>query len=743
MAILTDITTEAGRAAAIERLRKTAEAKGIDFDNTVAGSNSQTAITQPTRPIITIGDLGSPTPPTGIPASKILNPSYQDFSNNTSAIDSFDPNFSSARTNIGDTGNVAIDTSTPEEIANLNRSITNRVENIAGLGKKQVTKDDISRMSSLRPENQYEKDLATGVGMVKDYAMGNSQIDRTIANRLLNRFDASQGAASLAQAQRIASNPMLSEGGKQVAAAEAQRMAGSQRAELTGQLAQQSQERAFTSAEKYTQLAQTAAQYNETKFQNDFKNVTDEITREIDTLSKAGTLELGQLGQSVDMWGKRIDSMQSDAARALNAAVAIGQIDQKEADLRLDKIKEQTRMKEKEFELNLDAKRTDANSRQIDETIANLRETRAESVRTRAYGAVSDWQMLNPRNDGESADDYAARMYNDRAMVPIIRDAYYAETGQEGTVDPDWVEAFMAQHPDPASFESRSSESYRTNLIRTLSGYGMTQDAATNIANTIALGASTDGMVSRNAAGDYVYDDGINKITFGKDPKFEDSTPKLGSVAAAFINKPEGYITEIDGVVYKNTNGKPIPLEFKNNKPNDIVTSGNQVFKIGSDGKPHIFTLNINDSTSLWGSDANKIINDPNNSLFSDVVSARVAETVKQINSGDYSRLSTLKENDDVYKAVAAQITPFTMPTTYNNGGLFGRGYRQFNTPPSINSIIKAPDGTLWRVSSSVGQTGRDDPTKRNGQAFTVTNPITGEIRTVTSFDRPTILNRK
>lgn len=129
----------------------------------------------------------------------------------------------------------------------------------------------------------YNDQLKTALDRINNYASGNSQLDRNIANRYLNRVDASQAAATLSQAQRIASNPYLSEGAKNVAAVELQRMAGSQRSELAGKLAEQSQARAYNAANKYADLTLEAASKEIDKFEAELdKQRTDDNSRLID-----------------------------------------------------------------------------------------------------------------------------------------------------------------------------------------------------------------------------------------------------------------------------------------------------------------------------------------------------------------------------------------------------------------------------------------------------------------------------
>jgi hypothetical protein len=188
-----------------------------------------------------------------------------------------------------DSKNFNISSTTPTNVIDTRNKIGVASSNISGIVNKDMA-TELASQRSLRPVNKFETDLETGVNRLRDYSSGESQVDRTIANRALNRFDATAAAANLNQSQRIASNPILSTGAKILAKAELARTTGSQRAELTGQLAQQSQERAYTATEKYAQTAQLAAEYEEGKFKTDLAAVSDKLRRELDANIAMGNL---------------------------------------------------------------------------------------------------------------------------------------------------------------------------------------------------------------------------------------------------------------------------------------------------------------------------------------------------------------------------------------------------------------------------------------------------------------------
>ena len=106
-----------------------------------------------------------------------------------------------------------------------------------------------------KPDRQADflEDIDRGIARIDDYASGDSQVDRTIANRQWNQFQTTSAMNQLSQAQRIAQNPNLTEGAKQAAVAELNRQIGIDGSNLAGQLAQQSQERAFSAAKTYNE----------------------------------------------------------------------------------------------------------------------------------------------------------------------------------------------------------------------------------------------------------------------------------------------------------------------------------------------------------------------------------------------------------------------------------------------------------------------------------------------------------
>ena len=96
-------------------------------------------------------------------------------------------------------------------------------------------------------------------GDLMDYGDGKSPVDELIQNRSLTGFDASAATTSLAQAQRIAQNPNLTEGAKQAAVAELNRRIGIDRSNLVGSLTEAAQERAYQATRDYANYSMEVA----------------------------------------------------------------------------------------------------------------------------------------------------------------------------------------------------------------------------------------------------------------------------------------------------------------------------------------------------------------------------------------------------------------------------------------------------------------------------------------------------
>lgn len=288
----------------------------------------------------------------------------------------------------------AVDTSLDlSRLNNVNTDLSGVASGITSAGQRQVTSGDISRIAGLRPENEYETTLKNTISKLEDYTTGMSQADRTAANYMLSRLDASTAAATLSQAQRIASNPYLSEGAKNAAIAEQMREAGTQRSQVVGELAQQAQERAYSATQKLADVSQTAAAFKENMFEFDVAQAGNEITRD------------------------------------LNAKIAAGDLTKSQATLELQKASEMINAAKDQAYLELDKQKSIASNK--------LQETEVEIAKVDLAQKQYSYWMSSAANTvmgmwDENANLTATDVYNDPYAMQSITAAYQAMPGNEG-----------------------------------------------------------------------------------------------------------------------------------------------------------------------------------------------------------------------------------------------------------------------------------------------------------------------
>jgi hypothetical protein len=537
----------------------------------------------------------------------------------TSKISTFDPSkdYSKAITAISNAGSQTVDTTVPDNISGLNISLTNRANKLDTLANKTIDKSSIEQAASLRPTNQYEQELRTGINQLKDYTTGNSQVDRTIANRALNRFDASQGAANLSQAQRIASNPYLSTGAKQAGIAELNRVAGAQRSELTGQLAQQSQERAFTATDKYATLSLQASEYEENKFKTDVGIVSDNLNRELNANIAAGNIETTQLSNAVNVWGTQIQTKVADANRSLNAAVAIGTLTTDQAKLQYQQIYDVAKFQADSISLKLQQNRDNITAIDVKSKLAN-------TFTTNALNSIIEARLSN-------SNLTVTDIHNDPLLLQSITNSYQAETGKTDTPSDTWISSMISKARTPGEEDTLITND-SLNGARWLVDKGLiSEDDFNQLGNFLKLTNEFGGMAKIGKDGSFIIDDadGNPYITI-KDGKltYEDKQPSNNN---SIDNKLITQDVTVDGIVipagttegssfifnnntYTYTNGKPIytplsdykspPIDFKDgnwvsrpaiNTPFKMKTpSGEQIVKITSildNGKYSVETL--------------------------------------------------------------------------------------------------------------------------------------------------------
>lgn len=538
-----------------------------------------------------------------------------------------------------------------------------------------VTKQDYLNLD-IRPENKYEKTLDSSISKLDDYSNGNSKVDRTIANAALDRFDASQAAATISQAQRIASNPHLSDGAKNVANAELARMAGSQRATLTGELAQQSQERAFSATQKLADIAIDAVNYEEDKFQSDMKLIGDNLTRELTAKIAAG--ELTQAEASLEL------SKQQSILRA--------SIDEKQMDL------EKLRGLDS---FALDSAQMDLSKKQIEQKQIELDNAEISMWGVSAANAITEWKMSN-------LDKSVSDMMNDPNGTIAVQMAtnYYKSLVKDDSATPtdSWLEAFFGSVKTKAQSEMEFTEdTVRALRTQYVDSELMTDDEFNEVIDEMKLYSDFEGTVQRNKKGQLYFAnlDGSVRKDNNKTPMIISDDKITDANGDEIVTKPDGTIFSEESKVYKMVDG--VQEDFVLDTDDIWGDDANEIIAMGpTEGKPFyskILKVRKDEIASdPWSDETNSIYEDPTNPLYQKVFDERVNSILESDNGTiDVGKLSKLSADDPVYKKVAAssEITYFDGASTIGDKNDY-----HFNVSVQLGDVIKQPDGRLYKVTT-------------------------------------------
>lgn len=371
-----------------------------------------------------------------------------------------------------------------------------------------ITPDILAQQRGLRSQSQLdmEKRLNQGLDSLQDYSSGNSKVDRTIANATLGRFDASSAAANLSQAQKIASNPYLSEGAKNVASAELARTTASQRAQLSGDLAKESQLRAYTASEKYADLALKASEYEETKFNDDMTAINKGLDRNLAQLTAVGDLSIADANNAVTEWSTNVRAKLDDAARSIDALVAIGDIKQTEANLMYNKQKAIVDAQVQKAQLDLEKLRGIQDNKMIDAQIQDLENQNIGIWAEREANAIIDWKTANQRDDGTySVTDDVNAIKDDPAAMAAITQSYQAVMKNPNAQPTDeYILAKLKAIPTPQEASLQSITNKLSQLKTSLVGDGPGQispDLWPEVESYFKTLALTEGTVKINSDG--------------------------------------------------------------------------------------------------------------------------------------------------------------------------------------------------------------------------------------------------
>ena len=211
------------------------------------------------------------------------------------------------------------------------------IEMLRDMGLTGITQEDIDKIRSYREENKFTDNMEQAIGLLRDYSIGQSEVDRKIAEGQLADFDAASKANIVAERQKLLTDPTLSDSAKRAALGVLNRNVGIARSKLQSEIAKTAADRAFLASEKYAAASQGAAEFNEGQFNNDILAVSNMWGKKIDAITAAGGLRGTEIQADITKESTITDILGDNANRALSAAVESGALTAKEKDLLLAK----------------------------------------------------------------------------------------------------------------------------------------------------------------------------------------------------------------------------------------------------------------------------------------------------------------------------------------------------------------------------------------------------------------------
>jgi hypothetical protein len=544
------------------------------------------------------------------------------------------------------------------DVEQPNIDLSQSISGITDAGRGILNTDIQNFNTNIRPTNEYEEPLKQSISGLTDYARGQSQVDRNISNQLLQRFDASAATQNLAQAQRIASNPYLTQGAKNAAIMELQRTTGTQKANLVGQLAQQSQERAFTASQKLTDVLQNAAQFKEAEFMDTMNILSNDLNRELQAKIAAGNLTQSEAAMQLDKY-------KTDLNAVFNSK-----------QLELDKLKSLDTYTLSSTELDL---------RKID-----LQNTQIDMWQGIAANAILEMKNTNPNLTVED-------VLNDPYAYQSLTNTYQTITGDDEPPSEVWVQSFINKIKTQNETEQENITTALNNISASLTNMGVDETTASNVSNWFKMYQETGCLIQVNEDGSIsllgIDGSPIKTIVEGTQT---DVKPLSSGQLEDWVNENlgndfleqtisdinNGNITDVNELIEKTKSklGSDYKSSFNNNltklfndiQNNNIVSTQPQ----------------ITFSEDIWGTKANKLLKssdkkDQTNQQY--IIDERVNEFLND------SSLNRVIKDEKVYNALKEESLEWK-PEVKTEGQ-----YVQFTNSFDIGSVINL-DGKVYRV---------------------------------------------
>jgi len=565
-----------------------------------------------------------------------------------------------------------------------------------------ITKDDIIKFNINRPDNEYEGLLNKSISGLQDYAAGTSKIDRTIANQYLNKFDASTAANTMAQAQRIASQPFITEGAKNAALMEMQRTAGSQKSQLIGELAKQSQERAFTASQKLTDVLQNAANYKEEQFRTALTSIGSDLDRELQAKISTGEITIKEASMQLEKYGIELNAVIQGKQLELTKLTGLDNFDIAMKQLGIT----EDELKIKAAELGVSIENLNNNKLLIEEQIADMKiKNQNANIDMWQPLAINLIMELKGTNPDATVEDVKNDQYTYQACV----NTYQSIMQTKDTPSDDWIQSLMSKVKTQAEVEEELTEARLNSIKDALIESGVESSVVDEVTTQLKLYQATDGLyqVNDDRSVSLLGVDGKPIKIIGRD--LEESVENLTSdqiksrIESSFQpDYVEELITNINDE--KITNTEELLGKIKNKYGSqyekideNMISKFFDNVKNGNIQSTKITEPEITFSGDVWGTTANKILESTNkedNINKQYVIDERVNEFIND------SELNKKVTNKDIYNKLKENSSVWEPSIDQHSGSV----YSEFTNSMDIGSLINLDD-KVYRVSTNPTRT--------------------------------------
>lgn len=481
----------------------------------------------------------------------------------------------------------------------VNKYLGGVKQGLQNLNGGQIQQSDVSKFTSMRPENPYEAGIGRGLDKVEQFTDPNSNVYKTMFNRALDRFDATAAATNMSQSMRIANNNNLSDSAKRVAGAELNRVTQSNRAALVGDLTEQVNKMMFDAAEAFTTQSINAANYEEGKFKTDADLAMREMTNRISTLQIEGQLSITEANLAYQQVADLVNNKYKDVANQLEKLSLLATTAEKAQNYKL----------------------------RAEQVYAQMFDFWAEK-------SVNRLIELKKLNGGTVTLD---QVKNDPLTMSYLMKEMEM-SGYEGNID-DYIQSRIDSAKTQVQIEQEAIDALKKSYMN----IGMDETTASGFANlygAMQLGAmqnedgswyvpGADGKPIMTWDGEKFIFEGVNKDDSGND-----------------IPTEVGKTYTLGGKLYQvGKDGKGV--EIQNGA---YYTEGDNVY-INNNGVP----TKESTPTEIWGADAESIMElDEGTKIYDEIMSKRTEEILN--GTYNYEQLKTDPEKMSLAKELATPI---------------------------------------------------------------------------------------